>query len=176
MQNSRSDSRTSSGMLACDPTKPTVMLGTHARDIRQRPTCLPRTFSRRASMALSVHTSAREACASHLASPQQRAVEHWDAPGCAPEHSGMSTHHSPLRSPSSRSAPTRMETMGELPRRAAIGRRLGDDDRASRRQVGGLAAASLAEHIEEERWKQQRPFPASKVAGNWVRWTRANNT
>ena len=116
MQNSRSDSRTSSGMLACDPTKPTVMLGTHARDIWQRPTCLPRTFSRRASMALSVHTSAREACASHLASPQQRAIEHWDAPGCAPQHSGMSTHHSPLRSPSSRSAPTRMETIGELPR------------------------------------------------------------
>eukprot|EP00966_Prymnesium_polylepis_P169211 3912562-Prymnesium_polylepis.1 len=37
-------------------------------------------------------------------SPQQRAIELWDAPGCAPEHSGMPTHHSPLRSPSSRTA------------------------------------------------------------------------
>ena len=166
----RPDSRTSSGMLACGPTKPTDMLGTHTNDMRQRPTCLPRTFSRRASMALSMHTRARRARASHLASPQQHRIEHCDAPGCTPEHSGMPTHHSPLRRPSSRTAPTRMETMGEPPRRAAIGRRQGDDDRACRRQLGGLAAASLAEHIQDESWKQQRPFPLQKVAGNGVRW------
>eukprot|EP00966_Prymnesium_polylepis_P108477 2511123-Prymnesium_polylepis.1 len=35
-------------------------------------------------------------------------------------------------------------------------------DRAYCRQLGGLAAASLAKRIQEERWKQQRPFPASK--------------
>jgi hypothetical protein len=73
------------------------MLGTHTNDMRQRPTCLPRTFSRRASMALSMHTRARRARASHLASPQQHRIEHCDAPGCTPEHSGMPTHHSPLR-------------------------------------------------------------------------------
>eukprot|EP00966_Prymnesium_polylepis_P263621 6089785-Prymnesium_polylepis.1 len=38
-QTTRSDSRTSFGMLACGPTKATMVLGTHARDIRQRPTC-----------------------------------------------------------------------------------------------------------------------------------------
>ena len=169
-QNTRPDSLTSSGMLACGPTKATDMLGTHTNDMRQRPTCLPRTFSRRASMALSMHTRACRARASHLASPQQHRIEHCDAPGCTPEHSGMPTHHSPLRRPSSRTAPTRMETMGEPPRRAAIGRRQGDDDRACRRQLGGLAAASLAEHIQDESWKQQRPFPLQKVAGNGVRW------
>eukprot|EP00966_Prymnesium_polylepis_P161142 3723676-Prymnesium_polylepis.2 len=48
-------------------------------------------------------------------------------------------------------APTRMHVLVLQPRRAAIGRQLGDDDRASCRQVGGLAAAILAERIQEER-------------------------
>eukprot|EP00966_Prymnesium_polylepis_P153759 3550689-Prymnesium_polylepis.1 len=41
----------------------------------------------------------------------------------------------------------RMHVLGEQLGRPEIGRRLGDDDRASRRQLGGLAAASLAERI-----------------------------
>eukprot|EP00966_Prymnesium_polylepis_P326982 7382856-Prymnesium_polylepis.1 len=40
-----------------------------------------------------------------------------------------------------------MHALVEQPERAEVGRRLGDDDRASRRQLGGLAAASLAERI-----------------------------
>eukprot|EP00966_Prymnesium_polylepis_P259659 5997593-Prymnesium_polylepis.1 len=63
-------------------------------------------------------------------------------------------------------APNAMHSLSELPRRAAIGRWHGDGDGACCRQLGALAAASLADRIQEERWKQQRPFPASKVAGN----------
>jgi hypothetical protein len=40
-----------------------------------------------------------------------------------------------------------MHALGEQLGRPEIGRRLGDDDRASRRQLGGLATASLAERI-----------------------------
>eukprot|EP00966_Prymnesium_polylepis_P241708 5589589-Prymnesium_polylepis.1 len=64
------------------------------------------------------HESARgmrEPSGEPAASPLQRPLGHWDAAGCTPEHRGMPAQHSPLCSPSSRSAPTCMETMGELP-------------------------------------------------------------
>jgi len=97
---------------------------------------------------------------------------------CSRLHAGAQRHARPAFTAFEPVEPLSADLYGnngrELPRRAAIGRRRGDDDRACRRQLGGLAAASLAERIEEERWKQQRPFPASKVAGNWVRWTRAS--
>eukprot|EP00966_Prymnesium_polylepis_P243980 5642719-Prymnesium_polylepis.3 len=52
--------------------------------------------------------------------------------------------------------------MGELPRRAAIGEAHGDGRSPRALRLAQLAAASLAEPIQDRSWKVQRPFPPEK--------------
>eukprot|EP00966_Prymnesium_polylepis_P136227 3147840-Prymnesium_polylepis.1 len=77
-------------------------------------------------MALSMHTRAREACAIMREPSGEPAATSargpWDAPGCTPEHSGM-------------------------PARRFRARRAAQRSRASRPQLGELAAAPLAESL-----------------------------
>eukprot|EP00966_Prymnesium_polylepis_P033632 781826-Prymnesium_polylepis.1 len=62
----------------------------------------------------------------------------------------MPAQHSPLSSTSSRSAATCMHSQGEVGGGPEDRRQHGDADGACCRQLGGLAAASLAERIQEE--------------------------
>ena len=71
-------------------------------------------------------------------------------------------------------APTRMHVLVEQPRRPEVGRHHEDDDRACCRQLGGLAAASLAERIQKSAWRPSEAMLLS-VAAKGVRWTRATS-
>eukprot|EP00966_Prymnesium_polylepis_P224054 5183026-Prymnesium_polylepis.1 len=115
-----------------------------------------------------MHMRAREACSEPSGEPAATSSR---ALGCSRlVHAGAQRHARPASAALQPVEPLSADLYhnafpGKLPRgptdeQRSVGGLETIRDRACRRQLGGLAAASLAERVHEERWKQQRHFPA----------------